>query len=250
MPKNSGSSNNSAQPFLLSICGYIRNLLLLKSKNSEVWQYLDNRFFMHATSQPLTDATLLIELALQQKEPNSNYTKAQLRQALTQLKYLQSLFHLDTQDTTVQEFNLQRTLNEVLLRLHQPQNGKVVTPVFQLPNNPQILGNTFLFQEAVTCLINNAFESYQLDQENKYVLLTAFEKRGHAVMIIGDTGSGIDALTQKLIHFKGFSHKKSGHGLGVSYAQKIITEHLGGACKLFSYPDLGTLYMISLPLMQ
>lgn len=227
----------------------IRNLLFPPRTHQELWQYLDNKFFMHATSQPLTDATLLIELALQQRDANSNYTKTQLRQALTQLKYLQSLFHLDAQMALKdQTFNLQQTLNEVVLRHHQPQHAKVVTPVFQLPSNPHISGNAFLFQEAVTCLINNGFEAYDTDQPNKYVLLTAYEKQDCAILIIGDTGAGIDLLTQHLMHLKGFTLKKTGHGLGVSYAHKIITQHLGGTCKLVSYPDLGTLFMISLPL--
>lgn len=252
MPRtNRSHSKEKAKSKSLSFWEYLSSTLFPKSKKNEVWQYLDNQFFMHATSQPLTDATLLIELALQQKDANSNYTKTQLRQALTQLKYLQSLFHLDTQSVLAnQDFNLQRTLNEVVLRHHQPQHAKVVTPVFQLPSNPQIRGNSFLFQEAITCLINNAFEAYHQDQPNKYVLLTAYEKQDRAILIIGDTGSGIDLLTQHLMHFKGFTLKKTGHGLGVSYAQKILTEHLNGTCKLVSYPELGTLFMISLPLKQ
>ncbi len=71
----------------------------------------------------------------------------------------------------------------------------------------------------------------------------------YAMLSVRDTGCGMDAQTVKKIFDPFFSTKPrgAGSGLGLTSAREIIQKH-GGAISVESTPNIGTLFVIFLPL--
>lgn len=83
------------------------------------------------------------------------------------------------------------------------------------------------------------------------IVLEAREARTHAVLIVRDTGTGIDAgdLPRVFDRFYRADRSRSmpGNGLGLSFAAAIARAH-GGEITAESRPGMGSAFTIRLPL--
>lgn len=88
-----------------------------------------------------------------------------------------------------------------------------------------------LIHHALLNLVDNALDACvdQLAQEGRKVVVRALKKEGWGVEYrVEDTGSGMDADTQKHIFQRFFSTKGTdGTGIGLMITKKIIDEHRG-----------------------
>ena len=88
--------------------------------------------------------------------------------------------------------------------------------------------------------------------DDEYVVAHGYGKPGmYGLIMVGDTGSGIDEETQKKM-FEPFYTTKGvgeGTGLGLSISYGIIKQH-GGYINVYSEMDRGTVFKIYLPLME
>jgi PAS domain S-box-containing protein len=85
---------------------------------------------------------------------------------------------------------------------------------------------------------NNGLIELQAKVENQMVLIT-----------LSDNGDGMDEDTKLRIFDPFFSTKDEGMGLGLSIVQSIIIKY-GGSLKVESIPGQGSIFIISLPLME
>jgi signal transduction histidine kinase len=81
--------------------------------------------------------------------------------------------------------------------------------------------------------------------------ISTLQQDGHAVVMIRDTGEGMDTDTLKKIFDPFFTTKKIGEGtgLGLSISYGIIEKHHGHIC-VESEPGHGTCFTITLPFTQ
>ncbi len=83
--------------------------------------------------------------------------------------------------------------------------------------------------------------------ENFYTDGKGILKEGPYVrLIISDNGPGIEPQILRRIFDPYFSTKKEGHGLGLALVYTILKAH-GGHIEVFSYPGLGTTFVLYLP---
>jgi two-component system sensor histidine kinase BaeS len=81
------------------------------------------------------------------------------------------------------------------------------------------------------------------------MLIKVAPSRGHAVLEVIDTGTGIAPEDLPRIFQVYYSTKTRGTGLGLPTTRRIIREH-GGDIRVESEPGKGTRFIINLPLVK
>ena len=108
-----------------------------------------------------------------------------------------------------------------------------------------IEGDAVLLKQVFGNIIDNAVKSY--GGAAGVVEVGVCSDRGSAVVMIGDTGSGIDEEILERIFTPFYSTRPSGTGLGLSLAQKIMNAH-SGSLSVESEPGRGTQFSVRIPL--
>lgn len=111
----------------------------------------------------------------------------------------------------------------------------------------EMTGNKLYFQEVISCIINNAMEAYEND-DVKPINILVRRKNKNLEIAITDFGSGMSFLKQKLVSLKGFTTKKSGKGIGLSFVKRTIEKLFYGNFKITSCSKVGTQVCLSIPL--
>jgi PAS domain S-box-containing protein len=107
----------------------------------------------------------------------------------------------------------------------------------------KVCANAADIRRVFTNLIINALEA----MPNGGVLTLGCEEIKNTVRVtVADTGQGIDPEQQKKMFVPYFTTKKSGTGIGLSSAQKIITGS-GGTITFRTQPGKGTCFVIEMP---
>ncbi len=98
-------------------------------------------------------------------------------------------------------------------------------------------------ERSLVNLLNNAIEASAKDQD---VAVGLTGEKDRAVITIRDKGTGMDKKTIENLFTPFYTKKKTGTGLGMAIAKKIIDGH-HGAIHIDSRPDVGTEVTIALP---
>ncbi|MBN1788335.1 MAG: hypothetical protein JW806_08065 [Sedimentisphaerales bacterium] len=96
-------------------------------------------------------------------------------------------------------------------------------------------------------LLNLLLNAQQAMPEGGELMLRTQKNGPNAVVIISDTGKGIEADNLDKIFDAYYSTRPGGSGLGLSTSKKIIEAH-NGSIKVDSIPGKGTSFTIQLPL--
>lgn len=96
-------------------------------------------------------------------------------------------------------------------------------------------------------LLNLFINAQQAMPGGGELLLRTQRTNGQAVIIVSDTGKGIEPENLEKIFHAYYSTKTGGSGLGLSASKKIIEAHKG-SIKVDSIPGKGTSFTILLPL--
>ncbi len=206
-----------------------------------------NSFFIHATSSPLTDLGLILELL--DSEKDSHVHQEYVHQAQSNLKHLQNLFKLlqNPDHRASSHFLVHQALNELQFRFHQPHRLKFLISSFQVASDLKLKGNVFYFQEALSCLLSNAFAAYPAPHQPKTVWFSAIPSRQSLTFHIGDVGQGMSWLNQQLIHINSLVSRQRGHGIGLGFCRSVIENQFHGSLRGASFPGMGTVWIIKIP---
>ncbi|MCK7525412.1 MAG: HAMP domain-containing histidine kinase [Ignavibacteriales bacterium] len=99
-----------------------------------------------------------------------------------------------------------------------------------------------LFKQAIINFIQNAFDAVE---NNGRVLVEYSTKDGSFIVTIKDNGKGIPEKDHSKIFDLYYSTRKEGSGIGLSIAQKIISQHNGVIN--FTSGNNGTTFNIKIP---
>jgi signal transduction histidine kinase len=210
---------------------------------------LSSEFFRHCLKTPLTSLLLNLQLvSADQRIPAE--TAATLQRAEVALKRMTHLlYHYDSQlladhsENDQMLFSVAAAIQEVCVFLQQPNKNKIIRFHFN-HSLPYLSGNKFLFQEALICLINNAFEAYPSTSGTKLVVISAAEVNHQLQIQVIDGGRGFNpATTQYRV-----SDKPAGQGIGWYVTRSIIEQEFNGHITVDSEPAHGTRISCSLPI--
>ncbi len=189
---------------------------------------------------PLTVTSLQLQQVLHQKK----HPTPEIRIAWENTQYICQL--LSTSAHQSQVFKVKNCLEKIKGLIATPPQIELVFET-QIVPRANLLGPELYLQEALLCLINNAFEA--IDQVHGGKVTLSCRQNGDQLNItIQDTGSGMDWVTLKLAQIPGLTFKHQGTGIGLTFAKYTITKHFGGTLSIASKPKHGTTITIRLPL--
>ena len=96
-------------------------------------------------------------------------------------------------------------------------------------------------------LIDNALDSMNMDstKKDKELSLGVYSRPNELLIIVKDTGTGIEEELKDKIFEKGFSTKGEGRGIGLYNTKQLITS-LGGRISVESEVGIGSCFMVNL----
>lgn len=113
---------------------------------------------------------------------------------------------------------------------------------------PQLYGNKVRLQEALHCMIKNAYLAYAEQSESGVVIVTALPQGQHVKVSIADYGCGMNYWQQKIATVPLLTLRSDGSGIGLSFARDVIVREFAGTLTILSNKNVGTTMQITLPL--
>jgi two-component system, OmpR family, phosphate regulon sensor histidine kinase PhoR len=180
-------------------------------------------------------------------------------------RYIQSILQVsrvEAKDFKIQKevMDINESIEKVYSRLQPLAAEKNLTIEKRLEPMFSIEADTTLIQEVIHNLIENAIKytpARAASEPSGKIIITSQEKDDNVVVVVEDTGPGIDPRDQKEIwqKFTRGQHQMSagpevrGTGLGL-YLVKYFIELHGGKVFLNSAPGVGTKIGFSIPIMD
>ena len=209
----------------------------------------------HELSQPLTSIANYIENAklylskqeFDKVEQNVGYI-AKLSDKMTAIIHHIKIF-ASKRPTEINRISINKVIEETVWFMQSKFQGREVMLEILLPDDDVfILANNVRIEQVLMNLISNALESMQKSTV-KILNIELSYNDDLAVIIIRDTGEGIDEQSIEAI-FKPFYTTKEdeqGMGIGLSISRSIIEEY-DGILEAFNRPTGGARFEIKLPI--
>jgi signal transduction histidine kinase len=146
--------------------------------------------------------------------------------------------------------SLVRLAQEGVRRVQALSEQRSITVQEEHDDNPRVIGDPLLLQQAVLVLLDNAIK---YNRQGGCVSVRTTTQKDYAILEVRDTGIGIAAehlpyLGQRFYRVdKARSREAGGTGLGLSIARSIAIAH-GGQLTLTSIPEQRTTATLLLPL--
>ena len=234
------------QLIIISVFLIISYLAFSYSRRSEqnlVWVGMSKET-AHQLGTPLSSLMAWIEISREDESSNKEILK-EMEKDVNRLEIITERFSKIGSDPKLEPLDIVKEL-ETSIDYLKNRTSKLVT--FTVNNHLQtpvlININTYLFAWAIENLTKNAIDA----MDGVGSITFNIEQRGHnAIIDITDTGKGIPANRFKTIFKPGFTTKKRGWGLGLSFVKRIIENyHKGHIIVKESFHNKGTTFRITL----
>lgn len=149
----------------------------------------------------------------------------------------------------LKEQRIEPIVNQVLdyLEPRIPRLNKGVRLVRNIDTVAKVKLNSELFEWAIENVVKNAIDAIVPNQPDSYVKVECKQIEKEIIILIEDTGKGIEKKHFADIFKPGYSTKKRGWGLGLSLTKRIIEEYHQGSIQMMrSELGKGTLFQIIL----
>ena len=174
----------------------------------------------------------------------------QLLYLISIMDQLQQMAILDnTVDLTLRMGNLNQLLSPVLQVVQSLADLKQVQLIEHLQIDlPHIYFHAMTMDQALNILLNNAL---QFTMAGGIIRVATYEEKSNVVVEVSDNGIGIEAdrlphIFDRLFKADESRHLRSGAGLGLPMAKRIIELHYG-SIEVSSTPGVKTVFKVSLP---
>jgi two-component system, OmpR family, phosphate regulon sensor histidine kinase PhoR len=207
----------------------IRGLVETLISDEEMSPEIHNRFLLKTMDQTIRLSTIVTDLL-----------------ALSRLESVGI-------DLIREPIDLRELVNNSMQALLPASEDKSIEVESRIPDEPiEVLGDKEALSQSINNLLDNAIK---YNSRNGNVWLRLHKEDGNAVIIIRDTGIGIEPLEQHRIFERFYrvdkarSRQLGGTGLGLSIVKHTILAH-GGQLSVESTPGAGSTFHISLPLLK
>ncbi len=209
----------------------------------------------HDLMSPLNSLSLSIEHLANTLDPHIPLLKEQLGQATkasdrlaTLVSTIKKQFHLDVDK---KHFCLNDVIEETMALFTYTSLNSKVELLFEADEQYFCFGSPTQFQQVVTNIVANAFDSYATSPtNNRIIIIKLHQEHSRILVCIEDQGPGIAAEILPRIFDPFFStkEKQQGMGLGLASVKRIIEKDFAGDITVESEPNIKTIFTISLPL--
>lgn len=146
------------------------------------------------------------------------------------------------------EFKLAKMLDDTCLAVTEQMREFNIALEKAVSEDARIIGSADDFRRAILNILLNAIDAVTtIDDRKRKIGVSTSRSEGEICVRISDNGMGMDKEEQDRVFSPYFTTKKSGTGLGLYIAQKIIKDH-GGKIEIESKKGKGTTFKISFPL--
>ncbi len=114
-------------------------------------------------------------------------------------------------------------------------------------NLPHCYGDVALMEQVFLNLIQNAGHAVKSAQDAKNVTVTSYSQKNQIYVTVSDSGPGVPDDLKEKIFDPFFTTSSDGSGIGLSIAQRIVTDH-NGMLTLQSTDLGGAKFMVTLPI--
>jgi PAS domain S-box-containing protein len=229
-------------------------LLIRQSRMANIGEMV--AFIAHQWRRPLhTLSTYLLRMRQELEEQSCTKLDKELGRSEEILEHLsqslESLYHFHSDEGGV--VSVKTSVEEVGNLLESHLNSANIRLNIDIADTMNI--NTDLPSSRLLHLflvfIENAIEALEkLDRADKKITVSGQEDNDVVIIDIQDNGDGVTVKRARQIFEAGVSTKEyDGHGYGLYFARKILTEQLGGSVELI--PDgAGAWFRLTLPKKQ
>ncbi len=218
--------------------------------------------FVHDLGNPLTIVWGYVQLLAKKLERSENGGAVENAASITELNIIEQNVRTcrelltmwqsygSVEATTRKPISVSATLRDVIkgVGAMAAQNGvELKTDICTDPCN--LLGDAIQINRAVQNVIINAIQA--CTEKKGAVSATCTEKDFYVDLMVQDNGGGMTPAQMSKIFDPYFTTKqgKSGTGLGLYITKKVIEDH-NGSIKVDSTPNVGTKFLIRLPLIN
>ena len=145
-------------------------------------------------------------------------------------------------------FNLAEIIEETCASVEEQTREFDIAMDKDIEVDASIIGSADDFRRAILNILLNAIDAVTaVDDRERRISISTTKSRNEVKLRISDNGLGMDKEEKERVFSPYFTTKKSGTGLGLYIAQKIIKDHRG-RIEIESHKDKGTTFEITFPL--
>lgn len=104
-----------------------------------------------------------------------------------------------------------------------------------------------MIEQVILNLIQNAGRAVRTAEGEKQVSVTSYSQDNLICFTVSDTGPGVPDELKEKIFDPFFTTSSDGSGIGLSIAQRIVTDH-NGSIALQDGPSHGAFFLVTLPI--
>jgi PAS domain S-box-containing protein len=160
---------------------------------------------------------------------------------------IRAMFKNDSREKALLDVN--QVIREVLALLHfELQSHQVLMQADLSPKLPPVLGDAVQLQQVIANLVTNAIEAMDTvtDSARTLRVKSSFREPDGILIMLEDSGPGIDLENVDRIFNPFFTTKSQGMGMGLAICRSIIEAH-EGRLSARSAADRGSVFQIELP---
>lgn len=211
----------------------------------------------HEIKQPLATIALGCSAGLRwlaKQPPNLGEVRADLNRiadagdrAIQVIEGIRSMFKNDSRERALLDVN--EIIREVMALLRSElQDRQIVVQDELTPKLPPVLADGIQLQQVIANLVTNAIEAMDAvdDRSRTLRVKSARSKSAGVLILVEDSGPGIDPDNVDRIFRPFFTTKSQGMGMGLSICRSIVEAH-NGDLSAHSAVHRGSVFQISLP---
>lgn len=208
-------------------------------------------FISHQWRQPLnTLATYMLKLRqLTSSNLNAKKSIERCEIILEELSsHVESINTLYTSNVNQTIYSMKNIFDSILILVHERVSLLGINIFIDCNCNATIHGHRDEIMLILIAVIENAIDSLsQSNVSDKQINIVVQLDHRKIIIDIKDNGDGISSEFSRRIFKAGFTTKESkGRGYGLYFAQKLLTEKLGGTMEILSTREKGAWFQIKL----
>ncbi len=236
---------------LIILIGFIGFNNIRRSEQRFIWIGMAKET-AHQLGTPISSLmgwTEILKGTISDKEKNKNIL-TEVENDIKRLVEIAKRFSLIGSTPDLKKGDVVESLEDVISYIEKrlPQIGKDVQIIETFDNIPLLNLNKGLFEWVIENLLKNSLDA--INRKNGRIVISASinnKNKKEVYIDIKDNGKGIQKKYWKEIFRPGFSTKKRGWGLGLTFAKRIIEDyHKGGLFVKESQIGVGTTIRIVL----